>query len=1775
MDPKAQELILRLRKNPSDSKAFEALRAHYQGLGDFPSLANLLEGWAARCPDGQAAADAFYEAGEAALGGGFRERAVGLFYRTLERSPVHAHGSKRLEQLFQQSGDGERLIDILERRAGALAAARTDDRIVGAVHQQLGELLQHRFGRMERATFHYRKAFELDPTLVVAIYSAREIYKTAGNYRAATACCELEAKAERDPERKLALWRESAQMCMHELNDFSGAISALEHALADVPDELSLQHELATAYGARAASGKHAATVAEDQHRAAGLFVSMAGRVPPEHALAYAEAALDTAPSSNAAMDLLERLSHEMNQSHLLPMRWVSYLEVAPDGPRVSRVRFSLGQAYIEAEQNEDAIVCLEPLLKEKHPGAAELLVTLYRDEQREDDLLRALAVAIEGLPLEDRIERLREIIPMLVAQGQRDAASAYASQILEIDPADAEALAFLEADLRAKRDFEGLRALLLQASRVKGASPPARAARLREVAELCLEKLKDLDGAIDALKGLVALEPTDLATRKSLRDLLQQTGRWDDLASVIEQDAHLVADPDEKAELYRHLAEIHRGARGDVQAAITALRCLTELKPDDKEAQGDLCTLLIEGGAYLEAVPLLRQQAQGAESPHEKLRHLRLLAETLQKHIEDDEGAFEIATQILDLAPKDLGAVGLMEQIDMRTGQHDRLLQTLSYRAEISAPPDKANALARMGAIAYEHLADLDRAAEYFSQALDLAPSDSDVLDTLCKIYEESERYKDLVVLLRDRAKLADDPKTHAELYRRIARVLSERVGNSEGAAEAWNEVLSSGEDEEALRFLSERAKKEATAEQQIELLSRLTDVVASARDKADLVVERASILAGQLERQTDAIVALREVVDTIAPDHLAAMELLAGISESVSDHDAAAHALESQLRLTKEADKRASIAHRLSDLYERELNDPARAIDRLYSWAANDTSRPEPHRRLVPLLEDANRWKDVLGSLDALAARETEDVRIAEATRRAAEIAYERLEDAQGAWDRLVPLVKTGDPTAREDLRSICAKAGRASALAEFYLSLAQADQAPDRQRDHWIQAAEIFEKDVHEDEHALEAMLRALAIDTDHEPSLDAVDRMAAQAGVWARLAQVYDGLLRRSDNDEKKVRLLMRHADLLDREGLDPTGALDRVLRACALAPADDDILAHAERLAPQVDRIEELLIVYDRRRAHQDTDRERVETLMRAVRQCDLGLKNRDRAIEYLSQAVKATVDSPELQEHIEATLEELEDWRPDLGSNSARKALVAIYRQVADEIQDEPEKAGQMLHRAAIVLETQLDDRESAYAAMKTAAGYCPADDRLLNELEGLAERVGRFEDLDGHYAALIREAIDSTVASELLRRRGRLLEEELGRLKDAAEVYRQLLSIDPLDQDAPIRLRSCLKAAGRFQDLLLVLEQEIEKTTNTQHKVECLKEVARTWEDELKNRWEALDAWNRALAVDPDDADATDAVKRLGHSTRRINEDAIVDVQEHLAVSRDAAGDEEGDELGGETEEESHKPSVPGSSDLFDISGDHTDPAVEEPPEHEQPLEDEPSAILMPVPTHAGEELPAQLNQTQPETPVNVKRAEVFADGLDISSDIDIDPDDFGQDTPIAIEPDGVEEEADGIHDVVPTAGDSPPNTDEVDLSMLDELVSETKPAEPSTKELDEQEPLSDSLDDILDDVSNVIELDLDSEDAEDESLTARSDSVPLESQDLVIGPDPSADSTRSDPFDRDVTSNEIEIPSAEIELVTGDIEIEVDDASESLPLGSTEIEFIDDPDGGPTERD
>jgi hypothetical protein len=472
---------------------------------------------------------------------------------------------------------------------------------------------------------------------------------------------------------------------------------------------------------------------------------------------------------------------------------------------------------------------------------------------------------------------------------------------------------------------------------------------------------------------------------------------------------------------------------------------------------------------------------------------------------------------------------------------------------------------------------------------------------------------------------------------------------------------------------------------------------------------------------------------------------------------------------------------------------------------------------------------------------------------------VSHEALADSAYAFNKLPALVSEQNAQAEERLVQIARASGRGAQLAGLYVKLAQTAKEPELIASYWQRAADAFDRDAGNPEQALEAALRRLAVETKDRDALAQVDRLGSATRAYKRLSQVYDRLVRDAGEEATKVDRLVRHANLGERG--EPNEALDRLLRAFNLAPDDDELLTRVEELAARCKRGEELLAAYDRRRSRAGDDATRVDALLRAARLCDVSLRDRERANALLASALPFA-SSPELHDELVSLACDMDDARPELGADQARRALIRAHRQAAERSSDE---AGtELLLRASELLRDELGDDRGALDMLRQGLALRPLDESIYDAFCEAAAELRRLDAVDAHLEKLANESIDQATTSALLRWRARLLGKGLERPQDSATVYARLLQLRPDDPEATEKLRASLRADKRYQDLLVMLDRQLHRTKERDQRLVLLKEIARTWERDLKNRWEALDAWKAVLALDPDDARTSATVARL-----------------------------------------------------------------------------------------------------------------------------------------------------------------------------------------------------------------------------------------------------------------------------------------------------------------------
>lgn len=197
---------------------------------------------------------------------------------------------------------------------------------------------------------------------------------------------------------------------------------------------------------------------------------------------------------------------------------------------------------------------------------------------------------------------------------GNRAAMLGAMRDLLQLRPADPEALALIEDDLRARGSYGEPATSSGRPVRAEHCPIDARLPRLREIGQLSAQRLDDKDTAIAAWRELLSYDPTDLEGLASLEHLLEAAERWDELAQLLDHRAANDADPMVRRDVLRRLADVQRDRRNDAEGELMAFVALWELDTaDDAVAERGSVPARRSAGDGAGAAEVLRTRADRA----------------------------------------------------------------------------------------------------------------------------------------------------------------------------------------------------------------------------------------------------------------------------------------------------------------------------------------------------------------------------------------------------------------------------------------------------------------------------------------------------------------------------------------------------------------------------------------------------------------------------------------------------------------------------------------------------------------------------------------------------------------------------------------------------------------------------------------------------------------------------------------------------------------------------------------------------------------------------------------------------------------------------------------------------------------------------------------------------------------------------------------------------------------------------------------------------------
>ena len=306
MDPAQIEMLVqRLIADPEDG---EALQLAYQaGTQDPTAYAGLLERVGQGSTDPVFSAHWFSEASNVWESLGEMAQRNRLLAMAADRDPSNAPAVDKVAQLYREAGDPNRLAQLLERMCEAVPAILDDQpdyrSYLVAAHEELARLYSEGpLQNADAAARHWSRLSDFDPQNQYAIYTARELYKSMGRWAEALPLFAKEIAVVGDPERKIALLRDEAEVRRNQ-GDLAGLTATLRQAHQVRPDDPGITYEFAYSVVERIQQGQPVGP--PERAEASQALVGLAEMYDGEHAMMYAQAALDAEPGGDRAMQLL------------------------------------------------------------------------------------------------------------------------------------------------------------------------------------------------------------------------------------------------------------------------------------------------------------------------------------------------------------------------------------------------------------------------------------------------------------------------------------------------------------------------------------------------------------------------------------------------------------------------------------------------------------------------------------------------------------------------------------------------------------------------------------------------------------------------------------------------------------------------------------------------------------------------------------------------------------------------------------------------------------------------------------------------------------------------------------------------------------------------------------------------------------------------------------------------------------------------------------------------------------------------------------------------------------------------------------------------------------------------------------------------------------------------------------------------------------------------------------------------------------------------------
>ncbi|MBP7288581.1 MAG: tetratricopeptide repeat protein [Nannocystaceae bacterium] len=1036
-------------------------------------------------------------------------------------------------------------------------------------------------------------------------------------------------------------------------------------------------------------------------------------------------------------------------------------------------------------------------------------------------------------------------------------------ARVVELDPNHAKACdRLIRLYLVAGAWRPAAAQLVQELAKLEGSSDRVRVAELhRRLASIESEQFDDVPSAARHLQAALKVVPDDIEALRAFGVLYLASGK------ATEDGVAKAAD------IFYKAAELAR-RRGDKPRALKLLRRSLMLAPDHQQASAALENTLIDAEDWLALDELYREwlfHFSGADAVTLQLRRAELLDRRLYRR-EEARALFEEASRYQ--RPDD-ESWRRLEQIYADSGDHWALVGLLD--AQIERMPDEVptETLLRAAMVCRDELGDEERAAVYFYKVLEREPFNAGAFEGYKEHWRRKHNWthlRDLILYQIEQAAAYPegespyDARAFAEEFVELADICERRLGDIDGALDAWGRLQAAYPDDarpaKHIARIEKRARmwdnmvrvQEAELERtvdpakRLDILKRLTQVY---RDR-QVNPERAIELYGEILQ--------------LSPSDIQATRALTALHDRAGDYERVVDMLRDQHDRSRSGTERIAILRRMAELWHHELSQLEHAewaCRQILEISADDR---EASYRLQQLLEEQGRYSELLEVLaHELPSAGSPDAK-AKLLRRMARIAELDLADedrAASLWTELLEL-RPGNLEIVDKLVLAYAKAGRNEELGTLLTKAAGSPKTPlVRQIDYLLRLGQLAEAALDDPMLARTSFERVLRSRPDHRGALEALVRIYRREDAWQPLVAVLGKLQELAETEDDAFRIAWERAEILAEQLDDPNGAAE------LLESLGEDLALGRREVASS------LLELYERAGLHRKLVRQ-AELLLLAAESAEerrrLYGTISNTWLQHLGDKQAAVATYARFVHEFSTDLEGLATMarlQHDVGDHEA--ALVTLQRRL--DLLSEVSARTATLEQMATIAERDLEQPARALAFLRQALAIDHFDARIVSRVHELAAKAGLWRELLAIHeerfgylgeAGLAGAQVDLCLEASRLAQ-AKCLDAPLA-FEWAERGYLAALRSD-LTLAAPGKhLRSLAEAHGCWRELLEAFDHEIaalERRESTDALVARLREAAGVALSRLGDAAKAIGYLQRAHRAAPLDEALADELER------------------------------------------------------------------------------------------------------------------------------------------------------------------------------------------------------------------------------------------------------------------------------------------------------------------------